>query len=424
MGRRKGPKGKRRRKPSGYNLALSDYTTALDSLEAALTGDVGQLGAWQGRVGTEWAVMAEKPSDAVSAEYTLERMREARLFVLSPEQYGAWHRAADVYTTEEIAGLDYRGTEERLLEGIPEAEVALHVDKIVRAGVDVPFPDRARWPFPTMWFGYRDSHGLPLGLTREQLALRIGAMPVDGYMFVSGRLVGHLVAADSSGPVMLELVEGVAVPQPDEQLWKQSPALAMMKGLTDGLDRRKQGFFWDTAYSGNEWHSPYTLIPWITTALFAYLADFRQFVMEQTFPRQQRAPGQRRGEPLGDRPIPPPYYLLKLRPHTIHEEARQHMTPRRTWRLRHRADVMGHERVRIRRGRAPLDSKLRSTLLRRGYRVYDGRLVKPYDAPRLAERDIRLPAAGEWLAVKVSWVKDHQRGPADGRYVPALRVAG
>lgn len=427
-------KTNKRRQPSGYNTALDDYTAALESMRQALAlSRAGKTPGDQVGLDSRWTVMAEN-DDAKwvtqvddttyqqRAEYSMEKLQNARIFVIAPEQFGAWHRAADVYTTEEIAGLEYHSLEMDLQKyQLSDADIERHIKKIVTAGLHVPFPDPKRWPFQTLWFGYRDKYGTAMALNHRQLQLRLGEEPpFPDYHCVGGRAIGHLVAmaGDGTGPVMLELVEGMYVPEEYIELMHQSPAMALAN-MHNVQEQR--AFLWDTVFSNGEWHTPYTLMPWITTALFAYLAEFRTFVLEQTFARKTpKVPA--KTIPAGNRPVPPPYYLIKLQPHVINSEARQRMVPRRTWRLQHRTDVMGHERVRIQRGTRPIAPELLTTLQHRGYRVYDGSMLKPYDVPRLAERGVALPRQHEWLAIKVSWVTDHQRGPADSHYVPALRV--
>ena len=92
--------------------------------------------------------------------------------------------------------------------------------------------------------------------------------------------------------------------------------------------------------------------------------------------------------------------------------------------LHYRHDVRGHERCLIRRGILPLDPEIRKKLLKRGYKVYEH--TKPSDETnaRLLKRGFVTKKSDEWLAIKVIWVDEHQRGPEDGPYIPALRTTG
>lgn len=90
------------------------------------------------------------------------------------------------------------------------------------------------------------------------------------------------------------------------------------------------------------------------------------------------------------------------------------------WRLTHRIDVRGHWWVRVRRGHGAPPPELVE-------RLDPNYLWCSDDSPALDEetqtlldkRLVRPRYSGEWMAVLKVWVDDHQRGPADGNYVPS-----
>ncbi len=63
-------------------------------------------------------------------------------------------------------------------------------------------------------------------------------------------------------------------------------------------------------------------------------------------------------------------------------------------------------------------------LRERGYTIF---LDTPPDLEtwqRMAIRSVRPKRPDEWLAIKVSWVNNYQKGPEDAPYVPSIRVPG
>lgn len=62
----------------------------------------------------------------------------------------------------------------------------------------------------------------------------------------------------------------------------------------------------------------------------------------------------------------------------------------------------------------------REVLASRKYRIYITEPLSPEHAQLLDGRGIALKQKDEWMAILVSWVKDHKRG--DGPFVPSLRI--
>jgi hypothetical protein len=342
------------------------------------------------------------------------------LFVVNPRNYMAWYHAADVHTTEAVAGQTWRGPE---AEAPDRDEVAEHVIKVSIAGRKMPLPDPDRWPFPRMWITYVEPRsGYTPGMTIEQLAARFGPAHSYARQWAQGELIGQLFTRDF--PLDND---GVACePQPAVFTFLRVDFERLVDSDERGeIYRVVPGMVCDVSYLDGQWLSSYSLDPWTTQALFQYLAEFRRFVVERKpDASQRRAHGQAQSR-AGDvrLPVPRPFYALHMRPNVV-AEARAGVARRmgRTWKLDHRIDVRGHERVRVARGSLPMESKTRAKLQRAGYRIYDVEPPKPYDVARLVERKVAPKGANEWLAVKVSWISNHERGPETAPHVPALRI--
>ena len=182
------------------------------------------------------------------------------------------------------------------------------------------------------------------------------------------------------------------------------------------------GVVWSTTLLPEGWNHPYDLNPWICNAIHRHLLDFRTFVIEREWKQhQQTVPDI---PPVIDRrAIPKPYYLVKLKSHTIKQAFGSAMPARRKFEYQHRFKVRGHERVRIRRGDLPLPADVREEMERRGYTIYSLNGMSQEHARLLLERGIPVKRSREWVALLVSWVKDHEKGPDDGPFVPSVRLA-
>jgi hypothetical protein len=402
MAKRRKGKGKRQR-ARGYDVAVRAYYGVLDYLsrlssEPDMHGMDNLAHPSRLRAPALWAHLAD-----------------ARVFVVHPSNYLAWYHEADVHTTEDIAGHGWTGP------GDPEPskdEIAEHVLRVSMAGRKLPIPDPARWPFPRMWITYvSPKEGHTPGITVEQLAARFG--PVHSYSrdWTRGELIGQLFTADFPHDN-----DGTpTAPQPAVFTFLR---VDFLRGV-EGAKYYVPGMVCDVSYLDGAWLSSYSLDPWTTQALFAYLAEFRRFTTERNPKAPERRVHEQAQRKAGDvrLPIPRPFYALHLRPNVV-AEARDGVRRRagRTWKLDHRIDVRGHERVRVARGPLPMPAKTRAKLQRAGYRVYGVEPCKRYDERRLVERALPPKSASEWLAVKVSWVAHYEKGPEAAPHVPALRI--
>jgi len=350
-------------------------------------------------------------------------VREANVFVLNPDQYGAYYNEADLYTTRVIAEQEWCepiGHKSPAFAfamaltgvGVPDdarsekrqrnpEEWREHFDRIVAEGKHVPVPDPEKWPFEAMWISFGEGVALPSTAVESRLR------PEFFHSFdpVSIGLLGQLWVLTERGPLIAEAIEFIQE--------------------IDDNGAGGVGLVWSVTYLPEDgtWKHPYDMNPWICNAIHRHLLDFRTFIVEKEWKTPRRRPDDPPPVVIERRPIPRPYYLVRLKSQTITQNFASAMPPRRKFEYQHRFQVRGHERVRVRRGNLPLPADVREELERRRYTIYTINEMSQEHARLLLERGIPVKRSSEWLAVLVSWVKSHEKGPEDGPFVPSVRLA-
>ena len=150
----------------------------------------------------------------------------------------------------------------------------------------------------------------------------------------------------------------------------------------------------------------------------------KKFVQQDDskFKKAFRASRKRLGMRGEKKPIPPPFYVIQAG--DVIPETTPNDGTGGCWTLGHRIDVAGHWRMRIQRGELPIDNRLFDDLIdKRGYQFFYEYGEEPFEAlVSLNRRGIRPCGQGEWLAIKRTWIRSHERGPKDGPKVPAVRL--
>lgn len=342
------------------------------------------------------------------AKWVWPKLRDARLFALAQSTFVALYTWADQFTTTEIADMDFVPGQidedgnimiDGTIETTPEGD---HYNKsVTEAGRHHALPQNL--PFDNTFFVY----GSGIRLTEEQLILRVGSQDVVDQV-EDPNLIGHLVS--HSG----EVVEFII-------------------GTMEGTDREGALFFHEVHNNQNGWDNPLSLNPWVISGAVDLVNSFKTVLREEphnfssknSWRAAQKQAARLFGIPI--RPVPQPFYRLDLR-HDLLEDWKKEQTrsvkKRASWKLGHRVDVRGHERVRVMRGPLPLDPKIEKALRKRGYRIFLENVPTTEDSTWriLAQRHEKPKSSDEWLAIKVSWIHDHIRGPAEGPYIPAIRA--
>lgn len=325
------------------------------------------------------------------------KMRTARIFEMSVKAYVALHHAADLYTTKVIAGLDWRPTREedwqtRTPGGVTDEEAKLHYHRIREAGRDVAMPEKM--PFDTCYLAW--GTGVPMheinivarGLPKE--------LAEDGAL-----LMATLITSDGN----------------------------VTDFLYAGMDEDKGHKFYTVQHRTTEhayWAFGYSLMPWIVNAAIAGINEHRALIEQQAKRWEDAKSFKRAGTDMGLRhPIPPPYYTVYMHDTLIRASARKEFRRQTKVLWSHRWDVRGHEIVRVRRGKIPIDPRLERILTKREYKIFVPPMSKlDADTYRvLLERGMKPPEPDEWIAVLISWRNAFIKGPKDAPYVPSVRRA-
>ena len=350
----------------------------------------------------------------------------ARLFVLPPETYGRLYRAADIFTTETIGGLPWLPAQLGIVNGefaelpiemadtrmsdLPamlgqvdamicanlhggESKKQTAVDSIHfmqavnEAGYEVPVPERL--PFDSIFVCY----GGHILLGPGQRFIR----KLDVNKTQDTCLIGHLIAYSK-----------------DE--FKAYEVLRMGPNGT---------LVYYPIFHRQGWVNPMDLNPWVLNGVVALLMQHQKFVLEHPLSTGQRMKYRKlkRGKFLA--PIPSPYYTVVLKDEVIDQifKDSNESLHRRTFEYSYRFDVSGHERCKVRRGPLPLEPELSAKLEKLDYSIYTLGTMPPEHMERLGRRKLAPKKPDEWLAIKLTWVEDYQKGPDGTPYVPAVRVA-
>lgn len=321
-------------------------------------------------------------------------MRDARVYSIDFHTYASIWSDSDRYTTEKVAGLDYRPPHAK--GSPPEDENKQHADRIMQASKHVGMPDFL--PFPNMFIGYGDG----IYLTPMQAAVK--RLPQGGSHW---RTVGHLITQTG-------------------HVWEFSRFIA-----ADG----SEGVSFDHACIDGRWSMTYDLIPWVVNIIIKLIMSYGTYVVEEDIgkanKRKYKDGRKRMGVKKGQTGyIPPPYYTLRLRSELV-KKGISDALPKPPRVISHIRDVSGHTSLRCRRGPLPLDPKLAErmrTPTEKGnhYVIYTVTDPIPEHALAMHNRGLPRKEKGEWVALMFIEKADHKWPKPENRpdlqYIPAARV--
>jgi len=361
-----------------------------DTLQHYLGSSSAAIKLARGRVGQSYSFNDPKNRWYANKQFWTTMwngMLTARIFNIPPQMYAHLHHLLDVYTTEVVCGMEFSS----MPQEFNEDEIDRYRDMVIDARQKVEFPSDL--PFDSIWFGY----GPGINLTRAQMVAH--GVPSDVRdEFYSLTIVGHLI---TNNGFVVEAMHGErCVPGP------------------------AQGYVFLPTYFDNKWEGCFSLVPWLLHCLINVVNDHKTFVLEKSgrslaYNRQFSKAAKK----VKVKRFPPaPYYTIIIGDKIIEEKTRSLLQSRTTKEYLYRFDVRGDERIRIKRGKLPIDPSLAEELAGRKYKVHVCTQPDEETCVMLARRKIRLRASGEWLAVLRYKVKPHQKGPENALYVPAIRT--
>ena len=338
------------------------------------------------------------------------KMRNARIFHFTFDQFQRIYHGADVYTTEEIAGMDWGSLGENT---ISKSESKHHQTIVTKIGLTWPFPEHL--PFDNIFLGL----GAGVPLTPTQFFLRMSMDRAKEIQIAAAKLMGYLVTVQGD---VIEFMVTKNLPDTLGMYFHPKRAGAGLRVIGNFVEQPE----------GN-WDGPYDLTPWIIGGLVQSINDHQTVIIEGEgrIARQQHW-RKRAKKDFRIKHIPPPYYTVTIQARTIKEELFSKWKSDKTRTLAYQHDRRGHYRVRVARGPLPMSEKDRKKFEARAKHIGGGSEQKIFETKRLDEdtikelnkRNVPLKRTDEWMVVLITWVDD-MKVPADPEpgvpYVPSIR---
>lgn len=350
------------------------------------------------------------PANAQEVKMLAARFSHCRLFSFPSQFFREMTKAAYHEVYQKLANVLEKGEEGQEDDEELEAEAEKKFFAVADAGSKVKFPDRL--PFDDCAIIYGNGITLPPII----LSLRIPQKAIDAQEITEGVLHAHIVFGKEQR--VWELLS----------VWRKegsrkfglAPVELYRPGPVARVIMSKEGR--TMAVTG--WAYGYTLMPWVINGVVDAINENRKSILP-VGPMTMRQAWKKvtKSRKTRTRESPPAFYPIILNPDTAAAYCQakiRSMVPKDIT-YSHRWDVMGHERLKIRRGLLPLDPVIEEKLFDRGYLIHEGTLSDE-DATRLAKRGIEPKSEYEWVALKVINVSPHVRGPEDKPYVPAMRI--
>jgi hypothetical protein len=330
-------------------------------------------------------------------------IRRARVFHIDPVIYQEVYHACDRYCTEVVSGLSFKMPK---VEGNyyvydmdePKEETEQHVNSLREASPTAPMPEK--FPFEVMYLGFgpgiylqqyqaetkflESGKRLPPGIAR---LYTIGALITStGHVFECFKIIKH----DESVGYVAEAIRHPNV------------------GFLETFD----------------------LAPWYIPKLVEFITSHKMYVLEQDVPLdiKRQARKARKATKKGYHPnalwSPSPYYRLRMKD-TVLREKTPNLFPQPGKPRTYRTDVVGHDRLYVRRGPLPLDDKKRAVLVAREYKIYENTMPPPETTGTMIRKGHTRKLPEEWVAVREIWIDDHMNvNDPELPYVPAIRTTG
>lgn len=369
---------------------MIDITYGVDQTKSSLDYYFKAMASLHATISREKTV-GSKPSEEARREFSREiftMMWNARLFVIEPHVYLYAYRQAELYTTEVLAGLRYRPAGEVVP---PKEESDIYLAAVMKECKHVEFPQR--WPFDTVYLGL----GQGVHISAADFMVRME----------------HYRQFFASEPVAA-IVMGYVISTKDDGYVVELTEYQMADGTSAMIPEMLR--------SRGTWARSYSLVPWMTQIFAHVLEQYRTFIKEVTYTPGQRRDLQKKAKQAKVTFLPKPYYVLRMSNKLLEEQERSSASGP-SFRYAYRFDVRGHERVKVQRGPLPISPETEEKLRKRGYQVFLLDIEDDY-LRKLFQRHITPKRPDEWIAVKSTWVKPHQKGPENAPLVPALRVTG
>ena len=347
----------------------------------------------------------EAPSDALSLwDECLKRALASKIFEIDPwPLMQKWRQRKRAILDEELGESTIQSAIESERTWAEGEEIELLAARYAQEARSLPVPKAL--PFPNCWLTY----GGGLSVTAEEVLQDLSGSPATDALQLAyelgdqvyGVILGHLVCETGVWEFGIHVTEGSS-----EQ-----------RGISFTL-QQLYGGAWD----------PIGGRALLIAPLIEELYDHSVFV-EGRMPSGDHRGIKRIAKKAGIAcHVPPAFYRIVMRDTTRHEGETKPPSGRGPS-PGYRHDVRQSEHLRRIQGELPLADKDRKKLRKRGYLIaeWPNNLPKRYrKALRKRHRNPR-PRQGEWFAIKLYTVREHQSPSEENRpdlpYVPGVRVS-
>jgi hypothetical protein len=164
-----------------------------------------------------------------------------------------------------------------------------------------------------------------------------------------------------------------------------------------------------------KWMRPDTLTAWIVPWLINYINEHQALVVDKTRALSHKYMLKNMRRRYKHQPaVPPPYYVVPISMDDVREEQDygEEGGPGRGVDWSHRWKRRGHERVKVRRGKLPLDPKKEQRLRREwggckgNFEMFTTSGLSIRAAKAMAKRGIPFKRPDEWVAVLYTWIDE------------------
>lgn len=238
-----------------------------------------------------------------------------------------------------------------------------------------------------------------------------------------------------SQPIMIQNTRLYAMPDHVRDAWMLAFVLTKNEEYTlietwSPNQKRQKGLTAICEMYEGDWATPYALTstPWLVCWIVDWINDHQTVIEEATrsFDYRRRFKKEAAKAQI-KKPIPTPFYTVRMKDQQIKEEDwlerfRRRLASKVRQVPQHQYDVRAHWVVRYQRGQLPLESKIEKQLRQDARRkIFTTQQVDAETAAHLAKRGVKPKRVDEWMAVLIYRKKDHRRGPKDGPYIPSVR---
>jgi hypothetical protein len=364
-----------------------------------------------------------------TVKFVGELLRRAHIIEVPARLYESAYAALLLARDDLVVQLHPKSVEDRARGGVMPTLPAAVVKEAAKRTYDDIFVWNElskEMPFSTLYLGYDEftSAGFSMDLNGVECWTQPpGPTSFGTARFGDGELYGHLITSEG------DIVSLVSFEDLDNEM---SVPAGVVEGSRQQYAHRMAPVV--ERYKGHELKPsrqyPLTGTNTIVPHIVQWLNDHKTVLETKHGKQAHRRIVQsfRKKNTIRGRVMPPPYYTVVMRDQVIQEVTRK-VKKEADFRIlqAYQYDVRAHDRIRVRRGPLPLGEDTRAWLekprvaSKKKYHIFETMEPTGSLASALWKRGVRRKRPDEWMAVLVTRVADHTRGPDDAPYIPSTR---